>query len=336
MMRNGSKLRVCVLALSFLAGAAVAPWAPTVAAQNAGSLESRIAGAEQQAAELAAQLDANEAALGEAQARAAAAAAREAQLAAVLAEGREREAQLTDQVSAAEKELERQRAALQRALDALADRLVAIYKGENPDVTAVLFSSEGFDDLATRVEYLERIENADAELAGRVRALRDEVEYRLGELEAAKAEAEAFNDELEAAETQIAAARAAAEEEAAALAAARSRQADALAALRAQVDEWTEQVQELEQVSATEAQETVGSWFGDWAIPESIVMCESGGNFDAVNPSSGAGGAYQILPSTWDAYGGEGKPNQGSPQEQHQIAQQIWEDSGASAWVCAG
>ena len=52
----------------------------------------------------------------------------------------------------------------------------------------------------------------------------------------------------------------------------------------------------------------VSEWFGDWAIPESIVMCESGGNFEAVNPTSGAGGAYQILPSTWELYGGEGHP----------------------------
>ena len=57
-------------------------------------------------------------------------------------------------------------------------------------------------------------------------------------------------------------------------------------------------------------------WFGDWAIPESIVMCESGGNFEAVNPSSGAGGAYQILPSTWELYGGEGDPEDASPAEQ--------------------
>ena len=37
-------------------------------------------------------------------------------------------------------------------------------------------------------------------------------------------------------------------------------------------------------------------------------MCESGGNYGAVNPSSGAGGAYQILPSTWELYGGQGEP----------------------------
>ena len=65
-------------------------------------------------------------------------------------------------------------------------------------------------------------------------------------------------------------------------------------------------------------------------------MCESGGNFGAVNPSSGAGGAYQILPSTWRLYGGSGSPQDASPAEQSRIAAQIWADSGPSAWQCAG
>jgi muramidase (phage lysozyme) len=66
------------------------------------------------------------------------------------------------------------------------------------------------------------------------------------------------------------------------------------------------------------------------------VMCESGGNYGAVNPSSGAGGAYQILPSTWGTYGGNGSPQNASKQEQDQIAAQIWSDSGSGAWACAG
>ena len=64
-------------------------------------------------------------------------------------------------------------------------------------------------------------------------------------------------------------------------------------------------------------------------------MCESGGNFSAVNSSSGAGGAYQILPSTWRLYGGSGAPQDASPAEQSRIAAQIWADSGPGAWVCA-
>ena len=57
--------------------------------------------------------------------------------------------------------------------------------------------------------------------------------------------------------------------------------------------------------------------------------------YGAVNPSSGAGGAYQILPSTWDLYGGRGEPQNAPKAEQDRIAGEIWADSGGSAWVCA-
>lgn len=71
-----------------------------------------------------------------------------------------------------------------------------------------------------------------------------------------------------------------------------------------------------------------------YAIPSGIVACESGGDWGAVNPTSGAGGAYQILPSTWTYYGGTGAPQDASPAEQSAIAGQIWADSGSAAWVC--
>lgn len=71
-----------------------------------------------------------------------------------------------------------------------------------------------------------------------------------------------------------------------------------------------------------------------YSIPSSIVQCESGGNYSAVNPSSGAGGAYQILPSTWHAYGGQGLPQDASPAEQSRIASEIYASQGSSAWSC--
>ncbi len=73
---------------------------------------------------------------------------------------------------------------------------------------------------------------------------------------------------------------------------------------------------------------------GGYSIPSSIVMCESGGNYSAVNPSSGAGGAYQILPSTWRAYGGQGLPQDAPKAQQDRIASQIYASQGSSAWVC--
>jgi muramidase (phage lysozyme) len=63
-------------------------------------------------------------------------------------------------------------------------------------------------------------------------------------------------------------------------------------------------------------------------------MCESGGNYRAVNPSSGAGGAYQILPSTWAAYGGTGSPQDAPPAEQDAIAAKIYATDGRGAWSC--
>jgi peptidoglycan hydrolase-like protein with peptidoglycan-binding domain len=73
---------------------------------------------------------------------------------------------------------------------------------------------------------------------------------------------------------------------------------------------------------------------GGYSIPASIVECESGGNYAAVNPESGAGGAYQILPSTWAAYGGQGLPENASPAEQNAIAARIYAADGPSAWSC--
>jgi peptidoglycan hydrolase CwlO-like protein len=326
-------------ALAGLAAAVIAALgvgAATVAAQDVGTLESRISSARSEAEGLAAEIDAKTGQLAEARARAQAAAQRESELTAVLAQGRERAAVLAERVADAQARLAEARERLRRAVDVLEQRLIAIYKGEDPDSLTLILEADGFEDLATRSEYLERIESADADLVARVRELRAEVESQLAAVEDAREQQEAFNARIEGARSQISAARSDAETEAAALADARAAQADALTGLRSQVDDWTAQVEELQSVSEAEAQDQVGDWLGDWAIPQSIVMCESGGNFGAVNPSSGAGGAYQILPSTWKSYGGEGQPHEASPAEQHRIAEQIWADSGGSAWVCAG
>lgn len=75
------------------------------------------------------------------------------------------------------------------------------------------------------------------------------------------------------------------------------------------------------------------------AIECSIMWCESGGSYTARNPSSTAGGKYQILDSSWLAYGGkpyaDGQPAAvAPPAEQDRVASAIWADVGASAWVC--
>lgn len=81
-------------------------------------------------------------------------------------------------------------------------------------------------------------------------------------------------------------------------------------------------------------------------IPSYIVACESGGNYHALNPTTQAGGKYQILPSTWSAYlsrlrhyivrlaGGNAGPQNSSHLLQDKIALMIWKDSGSSQWSC--
>ncbi len=71
----------------------------------------------------------------------------------------------------------------------------------------------------------------------------------------------------------------------------------------------------------------------DSPLPVCTWQPESGGNPSAVNPSSGAGGYYQIMPSTWAAYGGTGAPQNAPMSEQTAIAQKIYHSQGPSAWT---
>jgi hypothetical protein len=66
-----------------------------------------------------------------------------------------------------------------------------------------------------------------------------------------------------------------------------------------------------------------------------IIARESGGNPQAVNSSSGAGGLYQILPSTWAGRGGYENAAD-APVEMQQEAYQEIRASNPRAWGSAG
>ena len=305
-------------------------------AQSLETLNQQISEARVEAQALAADVDAATAALAGARDRAAASSEREFELTALLAGGREREARLATQSAAAQRRLEAVRKRLGRAVDALSARLVAIYKSGEPSAFELLLGADGYDDLVSRGDVLRRIEDSDARLAARVRSLRADVRAKAETAQRARQAAALLNARLRSARQRVAGVRAQAESEARVAGSARDSQASSLASLRTNVQAWTRDVERLQQVSTENAQGEVISWFGGWAIPQAIVMCESGGNYSALNPSSGAGGAYQILPSTWAAYGGKGAPHRASKTEQDRIAALIWRDSGPSAWVCAG
>jgi Transglycosylase-like domain len=57
------------------------------------------------------------------------------------------------------------------------------------------------------------------------------------------------------------------------------------------------------------------------------------GRYRVINPSSGAGGKFQIMPTTYHAVGGRGAPHQSPPVVQERLARRIWAWQGPQAWV---
>jgi len=74
------------------------------------------------------------------------------------------------------------------------------------------------------------------------------------------------------------------------------------------------------------------SYSGSGGFQSCVIQAESGGNPSAVNPSSGAGGLYQFLPSTWQALGFSGLPQNASVAEQNAAFAKEYAQSGGSAW----
>ena len=93
------------------------------------------------------------------------------------------------------------RARLKRSLNALRERLVAIYESNEPDTVTVILNSDGFDEMVSRYEYLQRIQSQDNAIADRVRTLRDETRDMVERVRAARDEIAAQRDEL--AQTRI-------------------------------------------------------------------------------------------------------------------------------------
>lgn len=247
-------------------------------------------------------------------------------------EAEARSHQLAVELDAAQQRLDELRAKYAAAVKRLDGRLVAIYESDTPDNLTVLLNSDGFDDLSTRADYLKALHDADTRAANQVASLRDRVAAEVKRVAELKQSVDAQAAELRQARANLVASEAAANRAADAVARARAKTEASLSNANGQVAQLEQQLEEQQRAAAgTGAPAYLG---GPYAIPTYIVMCESGGNYHALNASSGAGGAYQILPSTWRAYGGQGAPQDAPKAEQDRIAAEIWRDSGPSAWSC--
>ena len=331
-MRSNFKLTLAVAACaSGLAAGGIA----AATAEEPG-LQSRIDSAEDEASLISERISSQGARISELEAEAAAAAEREASLLDQLEDATIRSTELGEQLVRAERELEAVRARYDRAVGVLSERLVAIYKTPEPDLLGVVLEADDFNELQGRTEYIEALTDADARIAGRVAALHDEVDARYTEIDDLKTGIDEQRMRLGDARDEIAAEQAAAKSRAGELAAAKADAESALADLREKISGWELEVrkQAAEEIAAGGGE---GAYLGGpYSIPTYIVMCESGGNYRALNESSMAGGAYQIIPSTWQAYGGQGQyAHLASKAEQDRVAAIIWREDGPGAWSCA-
>jgi peptidoglycan hydrolase CwlO-like protein len=249
-------------------------------------------------------------------------------------EAEARSRQLATELEAAERRLARLRAEYAVAVKQLEKRLVAIYEGGTVDEMTVLLNSDGYDDLANRSAYIQALHNADRRVAERVASLRDQVADHVDQVAGLKQQVDDEAQQLTAARASLVSSQEAANQSAVAVAAARSGTRSQLSDTQSQIDDLQQQI-EAQRAAVGTGAGAPAYLGGPYSIPTYIVMCESGGNYHALNQSSGAGGAYQILPSTWRAYGGQGAPQDAPKAEQDRIAAEIWRDSGPSAWACA-
>jgi septal ring factor EnvC (AmiA/AmiB activator) len=319
-----------------LAAAAAAALGVGLAGAKDPSLQDKIDAARSDAGQLSDKVGSQTAQITSLTAQAHQAGAHAMELNAQVQTTQARSQELATQLDAAERQLDQLRGQYAHSVKELDQRLVAIYESDAPDFATVLLNSDGFDDLSTRSDYLNALHEADIRIADKVASLRDQVAGNVHRVADLKLQSDQEAEQLTAAKTSFEASQQAANQGAAAVTAARS-------GTQASLSDAQDQVAQLEQQQAAQQSSSSSSGSsgspaylgGPYSIPTYIVMCESGGNYHALNSSSGAGGAYQILPSTWAAYGGQGEPQNAPKAEQDRIAAEIWSDSGPGAWSCA-
>ena len=103
--------------------------------------------------------------------------------------------------------LVRLRARLAEARVALSQRLVALYKADKPDVVTVVLEAEGFADLLSRTEFMERVSDQDARILGVVREAKAEATATAKRLDRLEDRGRKVAAAIEARRDQVAAVR---------------------------------------------------------------------------------------------------------------------------------
>jgi peptidoglycan hydrolase CwlO-like protein len=99
------------------------------------------------------------------------------------------------------------RARLHRALGVLSGRLVAIYESGSPDMLGVVLDSASWSEVATRADYIGRVQEYDDAVATRVKGLRDEARAAVKRMTGVRRQIKEARDAIAVKEREVAGAR---------------------------------------------------------------------------------------------------------------------------------
>ncbi len=189
---------------------------------------------------------------------------------------------------------------LQEATRALAANLISRYETSQPDLVSVVLESHGFNDLLEKVEFLERVARADANVVGATRAARAAVARQANALAALESHDRALAEAVLAQRNQVVALRAALLTQRIAEVGQRQRNTAKLATLQ-------RQLRSLEARAAAQAAAAAASGnaaVGGIAVATGGMVQPPSGAPPAVAQVIAAGNAIAGLPYVWG--GGHG------------------------------
>jgi len=153
----------------------------------------------------------------------------------------------------------RLRRKLRRAQGVLAERLIEIYKADQPDMLSVILESDGFNDLLVRADYMSAIGQQDSVIVDKVRELKRKSAQKRLLLVVLKSKAEVAVQEIEAKQRALQETRSAIQAREADLAAARKQKSGTLGNVRAHRHELEGDLRALQAASAQVTNQLQGS-----------------------------------------------------------------------------
>jgi peptidoglycan hydrolase CwlO-like protein len=262
----------------------------------------------------------------------------------------------TAKLEADKRRLARVRARLQRALEVLRDRLVAIYESGSPDMLNVVLDSASWSEVNTRADYLDQIQQYDDSVAARVKSLRDQARAAVKRMASVRLEIKDARDAIAVKEREAAAASQEAAARFAALKAAQAERQSALESLESREEALSNNLASIsEQIESTtgvpaqvtgtpapltpgesaeyisESQASVPS-----AAPAAIAAAIEAANSIATTPYIWGGGHGSFESSGYDCSGAVSFALHGggfleSPLDSTGL--ETWGEAGAGQWI---